>query len=235
MPGGDKSAIQISTSLAEIYRDAKKYRSLVFHYDAIGNLELRDKYIELALKNKPSDGTVVYLRCLQGKQNLIPKQTIKRLLAFYTKHKDWLQRGRVYKNLGMKREAVRDYIQGLSETLLKEGNVFTTAYYLKEFVESGLLKDLFVHAYEEAEKRKDLWWQIRALQELGWNKEVDALVLKHKKSILKKKEPLLLQLLAKAQGDTKGFIDAEKAMAQPGVRRLKVKSPTTQRRAVIKK
>lgn len=218
--------MQMALSLAEVYREAKRYDSLALHYHGLANHELRDKYIELALQDDPSDSSVVFFRTLQGKHHLIPKGTVKRLLAFHTKHKNWLDRGRVYKALGMKREAARDYIKGLADALLTRRNTFSTAFYVKEFVEDGLLDDLFMLAYQEAERKKDLWWQVRALEELGWYKERDELVLKHKRSILRKKEPLLLQLLARVTGDTKTYVAVEKSMIEPPAEQKKRRRPT---------
>lgn len=64
-------SLAISTSVAEIYRENKEYVLLAIHYDAIGNVELRDKYIEVALRGKPSDEDICFLRGLQDKPDLI--------------------------------------------------------------------------------------------------------------------------------------------------------------------
>lgn len=43
--------LELATSVAEIYRDNRQYELLAIHYDSIGNIDLRDKYIDSALKN----------------------------------------------------------------------------------------------------------------------------------------------------------------------------------------
>ncbi len=92
---GDTIGIEQITSVAEIYRENGKFDLLAIHYNAIGNKELRDKYIEMAVSQSPSDDTVVFLRGLQDRQDLIPQEVIdredKRLIA----GKDSLQRARV--------------------------------------------------------------------------------------------------------------------------------------------
>ena len=43
--------------------------------------------------------------------------------------------------------------------------------------------ELFKQALDEAAQRDDLWWQVRALQELGWEDAVDELVLANAEDI----------------------------------------------------
>lgn len=44
-----ETQIELTTSLAEIYRESQDYYDLALLYDSIGNRELRDKYVEMAL------------------------------------------------------------------------------------------------------------------------------------------------------------------------------------------
>src|SRR5229473_2379584 len=71
------------TSLAEIYRENKEYELLAIHYNAIGNSELRDKYIDLALKQSASDDSICFLRALQDRPDLIPNDVIDRRLRLH--------------------------------------------------------------------------------------------------------------------------------------------------------
>jgi hypothetical protein len=80
-------------------------------------------------------------------------------------------------------------------------------------VNEGLLQELFVLALREASQRGDLWWQIRALEELGWYKELDALVLEHAKDIENTEDTSLLLLLARAKGDVEKSVQLRKRLA----------------------
>jgi hypothetical protein len=74
----DRINIEQITSIAEIYRVDGEFELLAIHYNAIGNFELRDKYIDIALSQSLSDDSVVFLRGLQGRPDLIPQEVIER-------------------------------------------------------------------------------------------------------------------------------------------------------------
>lgn len=213
LEGDDSYNIELATSLAEIYRENQEYELLAMHYHSTGNAELRDKYIELAIKQDPHDQTICFLRSLQGKPGLIPTEVVEREVTRYTQNKDWLQRARFYKDLGKTREAISDYILGINESL-HDNQYFSVAYYLKEFMEEGLLDELFILALRQSADEGDLWWQIRALQELGWHKELDEFVLKHADEIEKSGNPMMTLLLASAKSDTRKYIEIRKTMAR---------------------
>lgn len=206
----DEHWLDMATSLAEIYRENQEYELLAMHYDAIGNTELRDKYIEIAIKQGASD--ICFLRGLQGKPELIPIEVINRELERYTKQKNWTQRARLYNSLGKQIEAAKDYVEGVKEALAK-GNVFSAAYYLKELIEEGLIDELFIEAFRQSKAENDLWWQVRALQELGWENELKALVLQNEEEIEKSGDSLLLEELLRSKGDTKKTVEFIKEMA----------------------
>ncbi|MCK9375001.1 MAG: HNH endonuclease [Syntrophobacterales bacterium] len=208
----DNDWLDTVTSLAEIYRENQEYELLAMHYDAIGNNELRDKYIEIAITNDPSDNTICFLRGLQGKPELIPDEVIKRELAGYTKQRNWTQRARLYNTLGENIKAAKDYIDGTRHSLAK-GNIFSAAFYLRELVEEGLIEELFIEAFRQAKAENDLWWQVRALQELGWERELKELILENEEEIEKSDDSLLLQELSRAKGDTKKTAELIKNMA----------------------
>ena len=197
----NEEKIELVTSIAEIYRENKEFELLAMHYHSIGNNELRDKYIEQVIKNGANDQSVCYLRSIQGKPNLIPKAAIDREITRYEDNEDWLQRARFFLHLGRYHEAASDYIRGIGESLSEDNGIFPAAFYLKELVKKGLIEELFIIALEQARTKGDLWWQVRALQELGWHDELDELLLKNAKQIKKMDHPLLLQLLADARGD----------------------------------
>ncbi len=173
----DQFELAVETSIAEIYRENEEFEMLAMHYNSIGNYELRDKYIELALRKNPSDSTICFLRSLQGKPELIPPDVITRRIRIMTKNEDWEQRGRLYDDLGKPIEAVKDYVRGIEQSL-DGANIFSAAYYLKELGDSGLIKKLFTITYEQAKADNDLHLMIRSLQELGWKDELNNLLNK---------------------------------------------------------
>lgn len=209
----NRERIELATSVAEIYRENEEFELLAKHYHNIGNLELRDKYVELAIEKEPRDGTICYLRSLQGRPELIPAEVIERESARYTANKDWLQRARFFHGLGKNREAVADYIRGIDECL-KENALFSAGYYLKELVGSALVEELLVLSIEQAKEEKQLWWQIRALQELGWHSELDDILLRNAAEIEQSGDLMMLELLADAKGDKKQSFELRKYIAR---------------------
>lgn len=205
--------LEIVTSEAEIYKENKEYFLLAVLYDSIGNKELRDKYIEIALKEQQTDETIIFLRCLQNKQELIPKEVIEREYKFYSREKDFLQRGRLNNHLGKYEEAAIDYIDGIYHAIHNKETIFSAAYYLKEFFDEKLHEQLFIIALKQAQEKDDLWWQVRALQELKWDDALVELLLKNSKRILKSDRIFLKILLAQAQGDIDREIELQKKMA----------------------
>lgn len=209
----ESERLELVTSLAEIYRENQQFELLAVHYHSIGNYDLRDKYIELAIRQTPDDDVICFLRGRQGRPELIPEDTIEREIARHTKDKAWEQRARLYNRLGRYREAVEDYSKGISESL-EANKVFSAAYYLKELVEEGLIQELFVIAFRAAEEENDLWWQVRALQELEWRSELRDFVLQHANEIEDSGNPMLLILLADARGDREQYVDLRKSIAR---------------------
>lgn len=205
--------IELMTSVAEIYRENTEFELLAMHYEALGNPELRDKYVDLALQKDTSDQSIRYLRLLQKRPDLIPPEVTERELTRYSHDRDWTQRARFLHGLGRMRESAEDYVRGILESL-QEGNLFAAAYYLKEVHELGLTRELFILAMNKAKENGDLWWQVRALQELGWAKELQAFLIRHQAEIEASGNPLLLVLLAESRGDKKTSIELRKAIAR---------------------
>lgn len=199
--GAEAIDVELFTSIAEIYRENKQYELLAVHYNQIGNTELRDKYVELALQENPSDDTLFFLRAtIQERPDLIPKKVVDRHLATYVDREDAEQFARALFALGRPLDAAIEYIRGINQSL-QEGNWFSAAYYLREFSERQLVDDLLIAAYRKATDEGSLWWQVRALQELGWQAELDDLLSNNKDKINASGDVLLLELLAEAEGD----------------------------------
>jgi hypothetical protein len=114
--------------------------------------------------------------------------------------------------LNKHREAVTDYLQGILKAL-SEDRVFSAAYSLKELSESHLSEELFIIALKQARDDGDLWWQVRSLQELDWQSELDELLLEHEAEILNSNDLELKRLLAVAKGDHNAWLALEKEIA----------------------
>lgn len=69
-------------------------------------------------------------------------------------------------------------------------------------------------ALKQARENGNLWWQVRAFQELGWEKELHDFVLQNAKEIEKLGDLTLSVLLADARGDKKKSIELRKTIVR---------------------
>jgi tetratricopeptide (TPR) repeat protein len=198
--GESKRMIDVATTVTETYREREEFQLLAIHYHHLGNFELRDKYVEQVLSRSPSDSTVVFFRGLQGRTDAIPADVIEREEARYARNEDYSQRARFYETLGRHQDAVRDYMRAVADDL-DEGNTFAAACYLKELATSGLWEQLFMAALREKVEEGDMWWQFRALEELGWSTELSAFLVEHADEIRDSGNLDLLIALAEAEGE----------------------------------
>lgn len=206
--------LELATSLAEIYLEYGDYTDLAIHYNTIGNESLRDKYIERALAAGVDDDTVVFLRGdLQGQPDLIPDEVAERILSTLEAKQNWLQRARTLRHLHRWEESARDYCKGIIE-LLAQGNTFTAAFYLKELCEEGIHRELFLLAYSES---RELWWKIRALEELGDRDELRRLLIANEEEIRQNSDTSMLVVLEESIGDDRAYIEARKRFAHEEV------------------
>ena len=205
--------VEMATSLAEIYREKKEYELLAAHYSALGNSELRDKYIEKSIKQGVDDELHIFLRTLQGRIDLIPSDVIEREIERHKSIKSWSQLARLYVDLQQWDKAAYYYCKSVMEDL-NEGNIFSAAFYLKEIFSNDLYAYLFKKALSQSEAGKDLWWQIRALQELEWTDELRRLLIDNRKEIEESGDTALLRELYWALGDTPKLIEIEKQIAR---------------------
>ena len=206
------SEIEWVTSLAEIYRENNEYELLAAHYAATGNNELRDKYIEFALKEPASDDSICFLRGLQDRHDLIPGDVVERKLRHHHNRKDYEQEGRLFAEVKRYPEAAFSYTRGILEAL-KGGRVFSAAFYLKEILVEGIPARLFEIALRDAREAGDLWWQVRALQELGWQAELNQLLLNNEQAVGGSGNLHLEILLAIAKGEREKVLCLEKELA----------------------
>jgi len=206
--------LELATSIAEIYKDNGEYVSLAMHYDAIGNVPLRDKYIERVLEDETDDLTVLFLRgSLQGRPDLIPDEVGERILVQQEDVEDWSQRARTLRELGRWQESARDYCRSILRSL-ETGNTFSAAYYMKELCCEEIHQELFIIAFAEA---TELWWKVRALDELGDREGLAQLLLNNETEIRNGGDVSMIAMLEEAHGNERGYIDARKRLAESEV------------------
>jgi hypothetical protein len=213
---GSDTEIKLATGIADIYREANAYESLAMHYAVWGNDELRDKYIDLAIKAGMDDESIIYYRSCQGRTDLIPSQVITRRERRLKSQRDFVGLGRMYRSLNRPVDAVGTTCRGIIAAL-EAGNIFTAGFYLKEMATEGDALNLFAIALEKARSNGDIWWQVRALAEMDMQSEADELLRANKKSIEASGELHLLQALAAADKDDTRFIELCKQEAREEV------------------
>jgi len=205
--------LELATSLAEIYREREEYELLALHYLGIGNDELRDKYIELAVQQGMDDEGVIFFRSVQDRIDLIPEEVKKRQIKKLEEQRAWFSLGRLYRQLEEYELATQATCKGAVKDI-EEGNVFTVAFHLKEMVSEGTLDYLFIDALHQAEEDGDLWWQYRCLEELEWDEEAKQFLLDHRKEIEELDEPEFNEPLALALEDRQRYIELRKDEAR---------------------
>lgn len=205
--------IELATSLAEIYREREEYELLALHYLGIGNDELRDKYIDLAIQQGMDDATLIFFRSVQERLDLISEEVTKREIKKLEDQGSWFSLGRLYRELEEYQLAAQATCKGVVASI-EEGNVFSAAFHLKEMVSDGTLDFLFIDELHQAEEDHDLWWQYRCLEELGWDEEAKQLLLDHREEIEALDEPEFNEPLALALEDKQRYIELRKEEAR---------------------
>ncbi len=188
--------VELATSLAEIYREREEYELLALHYLGIGNDELRDKYIDLAIQQGMADDSLIFFRSVQQRLDLIPEEVKEREVKRLEDQGQWFSLGRLYRELEEYQLAAHATCKGVVEAI-EEGNVFTAAFHLKE-----------------AEEENDLWLQYRCLEELEWNEEAKQFLLAHRKEIEELDAPEFDEPLALALEDKQRYIELRKEEAR---------------------
>lgn len=171
----------MATSIVEINREANNWANLALFYDSIGNEDLRDRAIDAAIAGKLSDWNVIRLRRLQGRLALVPPEILQSEIEGGSGKSDFAIGG-IYEDLSEHRKAAEIYLRSLVADI-KSTSDFTLAYELKQILEGSLVSGLFLNALQQAADKEDLWWQVRALEELGWTAQLHELVQRHRDAI----------------------------------------------------
>lgn len=179
-------------------KEISRLLGLILKYQRSGQLDLRDKYIDKVLLNKDVPvGTELYLRAMQGKIHLVDPIRAQEQLDEWKKAQNWSSLARACRHLGRHDEAVEYYCLTCIDAL-KDGRPFSAGFYMKEMIEKKLVVYLFERALQQAKEKGDIWWQIRSLQELGRDDEIDELVLQNRGLIESRKREYELMYLHSA-------------------------------------
>jgi len=207
--------LELITTTLEVLKENKEYALLAMHYDILGNVELRDKCIEMALKQEKSTEAETFFRAMQGKIGLVDQRKIRKEINRLTKNEDWSQLARLYIRIKDWDNAIQCYCRSICEDL-ESGNTFAAAFYLKELASEKIHDPLFGKAYREFSEQGDLWWQVRSLQELGWHSELEELLISKRTEIEKSDDLHLLELLYRATGEKEKLLEITKKLASLG-------------------
>src|SRR5439155_21189144 len=125
-----KTDAALATSVVEILRERNDTEGLAFHYHRIGNVDLRDKYIEELLSEDPDQRTLIGWRWRQGRLDEVPEEAITGFLDFL-EEVDLTAHARFLFALRRFEEAARSYARVIIDAI-DDGRTFTAAYYLRE-------------------------------------------------------------------------------------------------------
>jgi hypothetical protein len=212
----DDSSVNLRLVAArlEILKAKKDWWQIARIYDDIGDRQLRDKYIALARKQATSPIEQIMLDELAGSIQNVRTDVLESALS--EAESDWTVQARLLALTGRVREAALLYLDGIREDIL-EGNWFAAAFYIRHGLESDITEAFFEMALKESNERGDIWWQIRAFEELGWDGSRDETLIQNKDVILQGNDLLLKQKLARAIGDDDLLLETVKEVETMGI------------------
>jgi hypothetical protein len=208
---GQNTSLETVTSIIEDLTTREEFVLLAMFYEKIENKQLRDKYIEKALLKGQSPSLEIFLRSLQGKASQVSPETIETVTKKLIDNEDWTELARVYVDIGDWINAAKYYSKGIMRDL-EEYNPFSAAFYIKEVYKEKIHEKLFQLALKQAIANDDLWWQVRALEELGWKTELDQLLKNNQKEIEQSGNSMLLANLYKSLKDERKYSEALKGI-----------------------
>ncbi len=197
----------------EIAKSNEDWLSVARIYDAAGDLELRDKYVEIALAKDDRPFMQVLLRDMQGRAAELPEAV--KVAAAEEVSEDWTTHGGVLLDVGKVQEAAMTWLLGITEAIA-DGKWFLAAYYIQHALRDQLVEPLFEMALRENIENGDLWWQLRCYEELGWKDSARELLLSNESQISGGVNRLLKQKLALAKGDEDEYLAVLKELETLG-------------------
>ncbi len=198
-------SLEAVATLAESLRENEQFELLALLYHECGIAELRDKYIEKALAQQNSVRAALSLRALQGRMDQVDTALIDQQLEQHQRNEDWVQLARLQAALKRWPEAVQSYCRGLVKAI-ECGDSFSTGSILQEISQQQLHKALFELALRQAADENDFWWEVRALEAMGWKDELRDYIT-NKQAAVEQSDDMFLQLILFHE-----LGDAEKAL-----------------------
>jgi hypothetical protein len=178
---GDSDVGQLIKEIEEM-KARRDYEELIFTFDNLGQADLRDKYIELHLKRDKSFEAKFYFRGLQGRLDLLDQGELKKHIEELDARNDWQDLASAYFRLGDKVNGTKFLAKHVARAI-EEGNIFNAAYCFRSLLLNVTPADLFEKSLEVSRQKKDLFWELRALQELEWDDELRAVLDANKDEI----------------------------------------------------
>jgi hypothetical protein len=187
--------------VARLLHENGMYAALARHYDLLGESELRDRYIEIAIEHGEVPVEVeVELRVRQGRLAEVPSA---RLHAYITRPRhdaDPCALASIHKSLGDEKEAVAVYCRNILH-LLHRRELYRAAILLKRLAEQDLPERLLQEAHNVGRQESDLWMQVCTLRELGWEQELKRLLNANRERIEAGEHTLLRFELYRCTGE----------------------------------
>jgi hypothetical protein len=202
----------------EIHKAAEHWFRVAQIYDEIGDVELRDKYIDLTLKGNPNLFERYGIARMQGTTTDLSQELIAATLEDVGK--DWTWRAAILKETGNISQAAVVYLEGI-RAAIERGAWFNAAFYIRHALNGEIADMLFLRSLRESAEEGDLWWQLRAFEELGWNDAKRELLLGNESKIQESGEPHLMEQLAKAKGDAELALKAAKELAEEDAQKFR--------------
>ncbi|MBB5337680.1 hypothetical protein [Tunturiibacter gelidoferens] len=178
----DKLNLGSLISRIEELKTQKDYEELIFIFNNLNETELRDKYIGLFLAKKRPFEQELYFRSMQGRLDLLSPLALKNHLANYELLQDWQDLARDYFLLGDKLNGTKYMCKHVVEAISK-GNFFNAAFCVRSLMLNAPIDSLFEKALVDSREKKDLFWELRSLEELGWTDELISVIRENLETI----------------------------------------------------
>ncbi|MCU1223079.1 MAG: endonuclease [Edaphobacter sp.] len=192
----------------------RNYEELIFIFNNLNERELRDKYIELRLQKKRPFEEELYFRSMQGRLDLLSNEELKKHFADYEASEDWQDLARDYFLIGDKINGTK-YMCKHVVRAISQGNFFNAAFCVRALALNHPVDSLFEKALIENREKKDLFWELRSLEELGWTDELMSVIKENLETIDKEKESLPFDMFQE-------YIDKVRSEAQTAGRVVQI-------------
>ena len=209
----DSDDVRLVAAELEIAKSQENWLQMAQVYHSIGDVELRDKYINLAIQQGADPFYFWVFARMQDRVEQLPDDIVARALEVVSD--DWTMKGAILFDTGKLLEAAQTYLAGIKEAL-DHGEWFSAAFYMKHALNEKVVDELFKRSLRESAEEGDLWWQLRAFEELGWTDARRELLLGNERKIMESDDQNLIRALAEAKGDRDLVLKTVKEIAEHG-------------------